>query len=67
MRTYTVNEYEQEDYSQARENMSGHEAALLLEKIDRGWIPGYDFTGTQQDFDNYRLHVALDKAIKALG
>ena len=66
MRTDTVNEYEQEDYSQARENMSSHEAALLLEKIDRGWIPGYDFTVTQQDFDNYRLHVALDKAIKAL-
>lgn len=66
MRTYTVNEYEQEDYSQARENMSDREAALLLEKIDRGWIPGYDFTGTQQDFENYRLHVALDKAIKAL-
>lgn len=46
--------------------MSDHEAALLFEKIDRGWIPGYDFTGTQQDFENYRLHVALDKAIKVL-
>lgn len=66
MRTYTVNEYEQEDYSQAKENMSDHEAALLLEKIDRGWIPGYDFTGTQQDFENYKLHIALSKAIKAL-
>lgn len=66
MRTYTVNEYEQEDYSQAKENMSDHEAALLLERIDRGWVPGYDFTGTQQDFENYKLHVALDRAIKAL-
>ena len=66
MRTYTVTEYEQEDYSQAEENMSDHEAALLLEKIDRGWIPGYDFTGTQQDFENYKLHVALNKAIKVL-
>lgn len=66
MRTYTVNEYEQEDYSQAKENMSDHEAALLLERIDRGWVPGYDFTGTQQDFENYKLHVALDRTIKAL-
>lgn len=66
MRTYAVNEYDQEDYSQAREKMTDHEAALILEKIDRVWIPGYDFTGEPQDFENYKLHAALDRAIKAL-
>ena len=57
MKTYTVNEYEQEDYSRAREEMTDHEAARILEKIDRVWLPGYDFTGE---------HAALDRAIKAL-
>lgn len=66
MRTYTVKGYDQEDYSRVMEEMTDHEAALLLEKIDRGFLPGYDFTGEPQDFENYKLHAALCKAIKAL-
>lgn len=66
MRTYTVNEYEQEDYFRAKEEMTDHEAARILEKIDREWLPGYDFTGDPRDFENYKLHAALDRAIKAL-
>ncbi len=66
MRTYTVNEYDQEDYSRVKEEMTDHEAARILEKIERGFLPGYDFTGEPRDFENYRLHVAVCKAIKAL-
>lgn len=66
MRTYTVNEYDQEDYSRAREEMTDHEAVRILEKIDRGFLPGYDFTGEPVDFENYKLHAALDRAIRAL-
>lgn len=45
MRTYIVNEYDQEDYSRVKEEMTDHEAVRILEKIERGFLPGYDFTG----------------------
>ena len=66
MKTYTVTEYDQEDYDSARENMSNDEAVEILERIARGWIPAYDFDGTERDFENYKLHVALAKAIEML-
>ena len=36
MKTYTVTEYDQEDYDSARENMSNDEAVEILERIARG-------------------------------
>jgi hypothetical protein len=66
MRTYTVTEYDREDYDAVRENMTNDEAIRLLERIDRGWIPDYNFTGTEDDFENYKLHQALYKAMDAL-
>lgn len=66
MKTYTVTEYDQEDYDSARDNMSNDEAAVIIEGIARGWIPDYDFDGTERDFENYKLHVALNKAIEKL-
>lgn len=66
MRTYAVTEYEKVDYELVRENISNEEAVNLLERIERGWIPDYGFSGTEDDFDNYKLHVALYKAIDAL-
>ena len=46
--------------------MTNDEAICLLERIDRGWIPDYNFTGTEDDFENYKLHQALYKAMNAL-
>ena len=66
MRTYTVTEYDREDYDTVREDMTNDEAIRLLEHIDRGWIPDYNFTGTEDDFQNYKLHRALYKAMDAL-
>ena len=66
MRTYTITEYDREDYDAVRENMTNDEAICLLERIDRGWIPDYNFTGTEDDFENYKLHQALYKAMNAL-
>ncbi len=66
MRTYTVTEYDREDYDAVRENMTNDEVIRLLERIDRGWIPDYNFTGTEDDFENYKLHQALYKAMDAL-
>lgn len=66
MREYTVREYEMEDYEMAKESMTNEEAINLLEYINRGWIPDYNFTGKEDDFENYKLHMAMLKAIEAL-
>ena len=65
-RTYTVTEYDREDYTELSENMTDEEAVALLERIERGWIPDYNFDGSEGDFYNYKLHVALYKAIEKL-
>ena len=65
-RTYTVTEYDREDYTSLRENMTDEEAVALLKRIERGWIPDYDFDGSESDFENYKLHLALYKAIEKL-
>lgn len=65
-RTYTVTEYDREDYTELRENMTDEEAVALLERIERGWIPDYNCDGSEDDFDNYKLHVALYKAMEKL-
>ena len=66
MKQYTVTEYELEDYEDFRDNLTDEKAIELLERISRGWLPDYNFTGTEDDFDNYCLHKAIDKAIEAL-
>lgn len=66
MRTYTVTEYEKEGYAKARDEMTTEEVINNLEYIDRGWIPDYGYNGTETDFENYKLHVAIWKAINVL-
>ena len=66
MKTYTVTEYEKEDYNKIKEEMTIDDVIHLLSWIERGWIPDYNFTGTESDFDAYRLHMALNKSISIL-
>ena len=66
MRTYTATQYEQSDYDNFRNNLTNEHAIVLLERIDRGYLPDYNFDGTESDFDYYTLHKAIDKAIEAL-
>lgn len=66
MRTYTVTEYEKKDYDEVKNKMTNEEAVNLIKRIERGWIPDYGFSGTEDDFDNYKLHMALHKAMDAL-
>ena len=66
MKTYTVTEYENEDYEKFRENITNEEVLSILERIERGWIPDYNFDGTENDYDNFTLHVALYKAMDAM-
>ena len=57
MKTYTVTEYDMEDYNKARDDMTDEETVNLLKRIERGWIPDYNFDGTESDFDNYKLQI----------
>ena len=66
MRQYIVTEYEQEDYDDFKRNLTNEQAIQLLERISRGYLPDYNFPGTENDFDNYCLHKAIDKAIESL-
>lgn len=66
MRQYTVTEYEREDYEDFKRNLTSEQAIGLLERISRGYLPDYNFTGTEDDFDDYCLHQAIYKAIGAL-
>lgn len=66
MRTYTVTEYDEEDYENYRNNLTIEETINTLERIRRGWIADYNFTGTEDDFERYKLHAALYNAIEIL-
>lgn len=46
---------------------SGDEKAIdILERISRGWLPNYNFSGEESDFENYCLHQAIYRAQDAL-
>lgn len=66
MREYTVREYDKEDYDIGRDSMTIADTIAHLEQIDRGWIPDYNYTGEEIDYENYLNHVAMRKAIDAL-
>ena len=66
MRTYSVVEYEMQDYEDFKNNLTNENAIALLERIARGYLPDYNYTGDEVDFDNYCLHMAINKAMEAL-
>ncbi len=58
--------YNMENYNAIKENMTNEEAAHFLEIINRGYIPDYQFNGSEDDYYNYCLHIAIRKAISLL-
>lgn len=66
MRGYAVTEYDTEDYRNWKDNMSNEEAIKLLNYIKRGYIPDYNYDGSESDFEHYKLHMAILKAIDTL-
>lgn len=68
MRTYTITEYEEEDYEHA-ENMSIYDVIERLRHIKRGWLPdySYDHDGTEDDYERFANQMAMNKAIELLG
>lgn len=66
MRTYTVTEYDKQDYDDYENNITLIEIINNLKYIKRGYIGDYNFTGEEDDFERFKLHVSLYKAIKIL-
>ena len=66
MRTYTVNKYDKKDYDNYKNNLDVKGVIEKLRYIARGWLPDYNYTGDEMDFDNFTSQVAIDKAIELL-
>lgn len=68
MRTYTITEYEEEDYENA-ENMSIHDVIERLRQIKRGWLPDYSYShdGTEDEYERFANQMAMKRAIELLG
>lgn len=66
MKEYTVKEYEKEDYDKASQEMTNEDVISLLRYIKRGYLPDYNYTGDEADYERYKLHMAMSKAIQAI-
>ena len=58
MRTYTVTEYEKSDYDDYENNITIDE---IISKLEH-----YNYTGEEDDFELFKLHAAVFKAIELL-
>lgn len=66
MREYTVVEYDREDYNKVKDELTIDKVIERLKGIARGWIPDYNFTGKEYDYENYVNQMAMAKAIEWL-
>lgn len=66
MRKYEVIEYEREDYDDYENNFTLEELIDNLKHINRGYIGDYSYTGDADDFNRFKLHMSLYKAIELL-
>ncbi len=66
MTNFKVGEYEKNDYERAESGMSIDEVIQCLYKIERIWLPDYNLDGSKEDFDIYKIHIAIYKAIREL-
>ena len=66
MRTYTVTEYEMEDYDIFQDSLTKEDVMNGLRSIARGWLPDYNYTGTKDDFNYFKNHAIVNKAIELL-
>lgn len=66
MREYTIRTYDMEDYEDARDSMTLDDIISHLAYVKRGYVPDYNFTGDENDFERYKLHIAISKAIEII-
>ena len=63
MKERIVKEYDFEDYMEVKDSLSKEDVCEVLEYIKRGYISDSSFSGTEEDYENYRLQMAMKKAI----
>lgn len=66
---YTVREYDKQDYEiqeQEINEMSKDELSREIIDIARGWLPDYNYTGEENDFENHRRQMIVDRVAKIL-
>ena len=66
MKTYTVTKYDMQDYDDYENNITSEEIIKNLKHIKRGYVGDYNYTGDEDDFERFKMHVSLYKAIKML-
>lgn len=70
MRTYTVTEYEQEDFDAIEENMTADKAIEVLGGLPRGWfpyrLPRWGDKISRCDLDNFEICCAIQFAIERI-
>lgn len=70
MITYTVTEYEDEDFDAVRENMTIDKAIKILEGLPDGWftyrMPSWGDKVCSVDLDNYEICCAIWAVIALL-
>lgn len=67
MKQYTVTEYEPEDYEKL-EHMDIDDIVECLKCVEHGYLPprSYKKDGTEEDYDNEKIHLAMRQAISHL-
>lgn len=69
MKTYTITEYEKKDYEQQEAEidvMEFGELAEWIRHIARGWLPDYNFTGSEEDFDSHKKQMIMRRVANVL-
>lgn len=69
MRTYTVTEYDIGDYdAQEKEvlGMSNEQLSKEIRNIARGWMPDYNYTGAENDFENHKRQIIMSRVATIL-
>ena len=61
-----IRNYDMADYENVRNSMTPDDIVNYLEYIKRGYIPDYNFTGNEDDYEKYKLHMAINKAIEII-
>lgn len=65
----TIITYEQEDYDKCRaeiDAMSNDALANWLSNIARGWLPGFSYTGSEDDFMDFKRQMVMARIVELL-
>ena len=57
---YTVREYDKQDYEIQEQKIKE------IIGIARGWLPDYNYTGEEDDFENHRRQIIMNRVAKIL-